>query len=113
MNAATAPPQSAAALSAANIRIMQLMGAFWVSRCLYVVAELGVADQIGDQPQSTEAIAKAVGAQPEALYRVLRLLASVEVFESEDGKWRHTEASRFLRSDHPGSLRDYVRMIGL
>jgi hypothetical protein len=43
----------------------------------------------------------------------MRLLASVGIFECKDGNWHHTEASRFLRSDHPGSLRDYVRMLGL
>jgi len=83
------------------------------SRCLHVIAELGLADAIGDQPQSTEALAKATGTQPHALYRVLRLLASVGIFEWKDETWHQTEASCFLRSDHPGSLRDYIRMLGL
>jgi hypothetical protein len=43
----------------------------------------------------------------------LRLLASIGIFEWKDGAWRHSDASVFLRSDHPGSLRDYVRMLGL
>jgi len=43
----------------------------------------------------------------------LRLLASVGVFEWRNGSWHHTDSSRFLRSDHPESLRDYVRMLGL
>ena len=113
MTASTALPVAATAPSPANIQVLQLTTACWTSRCLHVVAELGVADAIGDQPQSTEALAKATGAQPQALYRVLRLLASVGVFEWNKGTWQHTEASRFLRSDHPGSLRDYVRMLGL
>jgi hypothetical protein len=87
--------------------------AYWTSRCLHVVAELGVADHLGDQPQSTESLAKATGTSAGPLYRVLRLLASVGVFEWKDGTWHHTEASRFLRSDGPGFLRDYVRMLGL
>ena len=66
-----------------------------------------------DQPQSTEALAKTSGTQPNALYRVPRLLASVGIFEWEHGAWHHTDGSRFLRSDHPGSLRDYVLMLGL
>jgi hypothetical protein len=77
------------------------------------VAELGVADHLGDQPQSTESLAKATGTSAGPLYRVLRLLASVGVFEWKDGTWHHSDSSRFLRSDDPGSLRDYVRMIGL
>jgi len=113
MTATAAPPQSGTAPSPANIQLLQLAGAAWASRCLHVVAQLGVADHIGDAPQSTEALAKATGTRPDALYRVLRLLASLGVFEWKNGAWSHSEASRFLRSDHPGSLRDYVRMLGL
>lgn len=113
MDASTAPPRAATPPSPANIQLMQLTTACWASRCLHVVAELGVADALGDQPQSTEALAKTTGTHPQSLYRVLRLLASVGIFERKDGAWNHTEASRFLRSDHPESLRDYVRMLGL
>jgi O-methyltransferase domain/Dimerisation domain len=112
MNASPAP-SAATPPSPANVQLMQLTTACWTSRCLHVIAELGVADALGDQPQSTEALAKATGTQPQALYRVLRLLASVGIFEWKHGAWHHTEASRFLRSDHPESLRDYVRMLGL
>jgi hypothetical protein len=97
----------------ADVSVMQLASGYWTSRCLHVVAELGVADLIGDKPQSTESLANACGTQPGALYRVLRQLASVGIFKWEQGAWNQTETSRFLRSDHPGSLRDYVRMLGL
>src|SRR5246500_2509298 len=110
---ATVLPMAATPPSPANIQLLQLTTACWTSRCLHVVAELGVADALGDQPQSTEALAKATDTDPQALYRVLRLLASFGIFEWKGGAWRHTEASRFLRADHPESLRDYVRMLGL
>jgi O-methyltransferase/methyltransferase family protein len=113
MSASTTPPNTAKPPSPANIQLMQLTSAYWASRCVHVVAELGVADHLGDTPQSTEALAKATGTRRDALYRVLRLLASLGIFEWKDGAWHHTEASRFLRSDDPGSLRDYVRMLGL
>src|SRR5438477_9792391 len=113
MNASTALPKAATPPSPANIQLMQLTTAYWTSRCMHVVAELGVADALGDQPQSTEALAKTTGTDPHALYRVLRLQASVGIFEWKDRTWHHTEASRFLGSDRPGSLRDYVRMLGL
>jgi hypothetical protein len=113
MSASTALPSASTPPSPANIQLMQLTTACWASRCLHVVAELGVADALGDQPQSTEALAKATSTQPQALYRVLRLLASLGIFEWRNGTWNHTESSRFLRSNHPESLRDYVRMLGL
>jgi O-methyltransferase domain len=113
MSSSSARPKAATPPSPANIQLMQLSNAFWTSRCLHIVAELGVADHLGDESQSTEFLAKATGASAGPLYRVLRLLASVGVFEWKEGAWHHTEASRFLRSDDPGSLRDYIRMIGL
>lgn len=113
MNASAAPPKAGMQPSPANIQLMQLTNAFWTSRCLHAVAELGVADHLDDKPQSTESLAKATGTSSGPLYRVLRLLASFGIFEWKDGAWHHTEASRFLRADDPGSLRDYVRMIGL
>ena len=113
MNASTALPRAATPPSPANIQLMQLTTACWASRCLHVVAELGVADALSDEPQAIDALAKVTGTHPQALYRVLRLLASLGIFECRNGTWNHTEASRFLRSDHPQSLRDYVRMLGL
>lgn len=46
------------------------------ARCLHVVAGLGVADTIGDQPVTVDHIAATAGADSGALDRVLRLLAA-------------------------------------
>jgi hypothetical protein len=115
MTATTAPEASkpSSAPGAANIQLMQFTNAFLTSRCLYVVAELGVADHISDAPQSTEALAKSTGSSAGALHRVLRELASHGIFEAKEGSWAHTDMSRLLRSDNPASMRDYIRMIGM
>src|SRR5438105_3912913 len=106
-------PTASAKPSDANVQLMQLTNAFWTSRCLHVVAEIGVADHLDDQALSTDSLAKVTGTHAEALHRVLRLLASQGIFVWKDGAWAHTEASRLLRADHPASMRDYVRMIGM
>lgn len=93
--------------------IMGLATAYWASRCLHVIAELGVADALGDEPQSAEALAKASGVQPQALHRVLRALANHGVFEHDGTRFAHNAASRVLRSDTPGSMRSLARMMGL
>ena len=49
----------------------------------------------------------------DALDRVLRLLAAHGVFAYEAASYRHTPASRLLRSDHPMSMRAYARLMGL
>jgi hypothetical protein len=93
--------------------LMSLASGYWAPRCLHVIAEIGVADQLGESSQTPEALAEAVGAHPQSLARVLRLLASLGVFEEIDGRFRHSAASRLLRSDHPQSQRSFVRMMGM
>ena len=93
--------------------LLQLSAGYYVSRALHAVADLGVADALGDAPQSAAALAGRTAAHADALDRVLRLLAQYGVFEYNDGVITHTPLSRMLRQDHPQSMRSLVRMFGL
>lgn len=78
-----------------------------------VASELDIAEVLTLGPQPVEAIASAVGAQPQPLYRLLRLLAAHDIFqEREDGSFEQTEQSQLLRSDSPESLRGWARWHG-
>ncbi len=92
--------------------VMQASTAFWLSRCVHVVADLAVADAVGDDPKPVDQIAKAVGVDASSLARILRLLSSHGIFEARDGTYIHNDASRLLRSDAPSSLRAFAQMIG-
>jgi C-methyltransferase len=83
------------------------------SRCLHLLAALGVADEIGDHPVSTAELASRCGADADALGRMLRLMAAHGIFESDGAGFRHTPASRLLRSDHPKSMRAFAELMGL
>lgn len=93
--------------------IQELSAGYFASRCLHVAAELGVADALGDEPKSIEAVAAATKSNPDALARILRLLETHGVFRLEDGLVSHTPASSLLRSDNPTSMRNFARMFGL
>src|SRR4030095_16631310 len=82
-------------------------------RCLHAVAELGVADALGESPRSVEELARDTGTDAGALARTLRVLSTEGIFEARDGAWGHTPASRLRRSGHTQSLRSFGRMIGL
>lgn len=86
---------------------------YWLPRALHVVADLAVADALDEEARSAVYLAKQVGADPDALDRVLRLLASHGVFHRRGREYVHTALSRALRSDHPHSMRAYVRLVGL
>jgi hypothetical protein len=93
--------------------IQNLSVAYWASRCLHVVAELGIADLLGDEPQTAAALARPSGLNPLALQRVLRSLSNHGVFVHDGEHFTHNAASRALRSDAPGSMRSLTRMMGL
>jgi hypothetical protein len=79
---------------------------FWISQSLYVMAKLGVADRLVSGSQDVEYVARAVGADPSALYRVMRALASVGVFtETAPRQFALTPMGTYLRTDVAGSLR--------
>ncbi len=73
---------------------------------LYAVARLGVADHLQEGWRSAADLASELKVNEDALYRILRLLASQGIFEeNSDRSFRNTDVSNFLRSDVPGSLR--------
>jgi hypothetical protein len=93
--------------------VIEAVTSYWLSRCVHVVAAVGVADALGEEPQTPSSLASKVDANPDALDRVLRLMSAHGIFESRgDGCYVHNEASRLLRSDHPQSLRAYARFLG-
>jgi len=93
--------------------LMEISMGFTLPRALHVVAELGVADALDDAPLSVEALALTAGTNAGALGRVLRVLSAHGVFERQGGNYTHSPASRMLRSDHPQSMRSFVRMQGI
>ena len=95
-----------------NVRLFELAASIVPAKALGVVAELGVADHLGDQPVPVDTLAAATGTNADALYRILRLLATMGVFSELDGRrFGHTDMSRALRSDDPAKARAAVRMI--
>jgi SAM-dependent methyltransferase len=89
--------------------MMGLITGYWVSQAVGVVALLGVADQLSEGTRGSDELARAVGADPQALYRVLRLLASLGVFaEAAPGSFALTPLGETLRSDAPDSVRNFA-----
>jgi hypothetical protein len=92
--------------------VQQLAGAYCASRCLHAVADLGIADRLDDSPMTAAELAGPAGADPDALGRVLRVLASHGIFEQRGEHFGHSPASRLLRTDHPQSMRALAQMLG-
>ena len=94
-------------------QLQDLISGFLRTQAVAVVAELGVADLVGDEPVGVDELARRVGADPDALFRVLRLLAGAGVFAARPGRaFVRTPLSDGLRSDAPLSARHLARLFG-
>lgn len=96
-----------------HVVVLQMLNGMLVSRCVALVAELGVADQLREGPRSVTQLASATGCDPDALYRVLRTLAGLGMFaEQPGGEFRNTPLSDALSSDAQASVRSLARWLG-
>lgn len=89
--------------------LLQMMSGFWISAAIYAVAKLGLADELCDGSRTVDELAQKTGADPNALYRLLRALGSVGIFtEAAPRRFALTPLGECLRSGVPGSLRSYA-----
>jgi cyclopropane fatty-acyl-phospholipid synthase-like methyltransferase len=90
-------------------QVMQLATGFMASAALYTAAQLGVADLLKDGAKSTQELAEQCEANEDALYRLMRALASVGVFcETSPRVFELTAVGELLRADRDDSSRDMV-----
>jgi hypothetical protein len=86
-----------------------MISGFWISRAIYIIAKLGIADHLAGGPKAAEEIAAATNTNAGAIYRIFRALSSVGVLtEESDHRFGLTPLSETLRTDAPGSLRAFA-----
>ena len=96
------------------LALSNLVTGFWISQAIYVAAELRIADLLREGPRTSEELARAAGADPRSLYRLLRALASVGVFRQHgDGRFTLTPMAECMQSDVPGSMRAWCLTMGM
>lgn len=105
-------PQATESERAAAAKLLRLTWGIHISRCIYAVAELGIADLLAGGAASTDELAQLTGTHEPSLYRVLRLLAALEVFDEHDGRtFALTAISDRLRSDAPIGMRSWATLL--
>lgn len=97
----------------AFFQLMQIRDGAIVYHALCVAAKLQLADHIERGLQTTAELANELGADEDAVYRVLRALASRGIFEETTAqRFENTAFSRRLMSGVPGSVRPAVLFFG-
>jgi hypothetical protein len=86
-------------------QLLNLVHGYNVSQTIYVAAKLGIADLLAAGPKSAEALADTTHTKAPALFRVLRALSSIGIFERQGDLFALAPLGELLRSDRPDSLR--------
>ena len=107
MSTATTTTTHAAAEPQPAEQIFQLGWGYFLSAALYSVLQLRIPDLLVKGPRTAASLAESCGAHPGALRRVLRALATANVFAEVAPKtYALTPVSDMLRSDHPSQMRE-------
>ena len=103
----TVAPGAAPTRPPASQILFQLGTGHFIASALQVVVRLGIPALIGDDTRTAAELARATGVQEDPLYRVLRALASVGLFdETAPRTFALTDDGQALRPGVPGSMHD-------
>lgn len=106
-------PTASAPLDVSAVRLFELITSSWVAAAVGAAAELGVADAMSREPSPLAEIASRVGADAQALHRLLRACADLDlVRESPERCFALTDLGEALREDSAASMRGYARWLG-
>jgi len=94
----------------ARVRLQHLISGFIVTQTVGTIVRLGIPQLVSERARSAAELAEASGADPDALRRGLRMLASKGVFAAQGGVIVHTELSELLHPGVPGSLEGQARL---
>jgi hypothetical protein len=91
-----------------------MINAYWGTFSIYAGASLGIADLLAEGPATVATLAERTQSNADALYRLLRALASLGIFrETEPQTFVQTPLSETLRRGVPGSVRGLAVLTGM
>lgn len=96
-----------------DVHLVQLIFGKWVSMAVAVAAKLRLADKLAAGPKTAVELADETLTHAPSLYRLLRALASVGVFTSDDAeRFTLTPVGELLRTGVKGSMRGIADYCG-
>lgn len=90
-------------------RLLDLIGASWITQAIATAAELGIADHLAADARTVASLAGDIKCDPVALARLMRALASLELCRELPGPaYALTDMGALLRDDGQPSLRAWA-----
>lgn len=100
-------------LAPAPFSLLEMVQGAMLSQAIYAAAELRVAEALRDGPLPAAELAERVGAHPDTLHRLMRLLASNGIFaERRDGSFELSPMGSALLEDAPMSMHGIALLMG-
>ena len=97
----------------ARHHLLRLHQSLAPAQAITVAAELRIADALVERPLGIDDLAHKVGANADALGRLLRALIGRGIFrQRRDGRYDLTPLAKTLRSDTPDSMAAFARFVG-
>jgi SAM-dependent methyltransferase len=86
--------------------LLHMLTGYWITQVISVAAKLGIADLLERGSRTSAELARSTGTHAPSLYRLLRALAHLGVFEEDEtGYFSLTPIGECLVSSTPGSMR--------
>lgn len=97
-----------------TFKMYELITGYWAACAIQTTAKLGIADLLSQGPKTLSELAEATQSHEKSLYRLLRGVTSVGIFEEKEGNiFVLNDFGATLRSDVPGSMRGmFLTMVG-
>lgn len=93
--------------------LARLLFGYKATQCLYVAAKLNIADHLKSHPLSIDELAKLTNTNQDALYRVMRCLSTLGIFDENNQKiFGLNAAAEDLHSDSENTMKDFVVLCG-
>ena len=93
--------------------LRRLIAGYQVSQAIHVAAVLRIADLLEDSPRTADDLAEATDTNSDALFRLCRALAVVDVLRHEgDRVFALGRLGDALRTDAPDSLQGWAAFVG-
>ncbi|TSE01115.1 hydroxyneurosporene methyltransferase [Skermania sp. ID1734] len=95
------------------VALLEMINQCWATQAIYAAAKLDIAGALADGPLTATEIADKVGADPDGVQRLLRLLVSKGIFARDSsGRYRLNALADALRSDADASMRGFALFVG-
>ncbi|MCI5051827.1 MAG: hypothetical protein MRY21_01660 [Simkaniaceae bacterium] len=86
-------------------KLLNIFAGEWLARASYVAAKLEIADHLGSEIKTIHELSDLTSSDPQSLYRLMRLLASHDIFtEHPKQSFSNNATSHLLQKEGPDSL---------